>query len=44
MRLANLVKLGLALWIVRWLAAELAVRDARPAQIPLDGPLPGSFE
>jgi hypothetical protein len=43
-RLANLVKLGLALWIARWLAAELAVRSTRPATIPPDSPLPGSFE
>jgi hypothetical protein len=43
-RLANLVKLGLALWIARWLAAEFAVRYARPAEIAPDGPLPGSFE
>ena len=44
MRLANLVKLALALWIGRWIAGELAVRYARPANIPADGPLPGSFE
>jgi hypothetical protein len=43
-RLANVVKLALALWTARWLAAELAVRYARPATIPPDGPLPGSFE
>jgi hypothetical protein len=43
-RLANLVKLGLALWVARWLAGELAVRYARPANAPPDGPLPGSFE
>ena len=41
MRIADLVKLALAAWVMRWIAGELAVRYARPVEIPRDGPLPG---
>lgn len=41
MRLSHLVRLALAAWVLRWAAAELAVRLARPADVPADGPLPG---
>jgi hypothetical protein len=41
-RLANLVKLGLAVWIVRWAARELAAYSGRHWQRP--GPPPREFE
>jgi hypothetical protein len=39
----RLAKLVIALWVVRWLALELAARSARPAALDPDGRLPGSF-
>lgn len=45
MRLADLVKLALAAWVLRWLATELASRAGRrqpPAQVA-SGPLPGTM-
>lgn len=41
MRVADLVKVAVAAWVLRWAAAELAVRYARPTRAPVDGPLPG---
>jgi hypothetical protein len=40
-RLAHLVRIALALWVLRWLAGELASRYARPVEVPTGGPLPG---
>ena len=33
MRLADLVKLALAAWILRWLATELTSRAGRPERV-----------
>ena len=41
MRLAHLVRVALALCLLRWLAGELASRYARPVDVPAGGPLPG---
>lgn len=41
MRVANVVKLALAAWVLRWAAMELAARYARPTAAPRGGPLPG---
>ena len=39
MRLANLVKLGLAVWILRWAAEELVAYSGRHWQKPGPPPL-----
>jgi hypothetical protein len=39
----RLAKLVIALWVARWLAAELAARYARPPVIP-DSDVADSFE
>ena len=43
MRRADVVRLALAAWILRWAVLELASRAGNrgPERTPADGPLPG---